>query len=76
PVAPPLPDFILSPENLQTPPVPQEEDEREPLFIQAHDPNYVPEPIYPEYIPFEDDHEFPADIGTMMAPGGSLIRPN
>ncbi|GJT59187.1 hypothetical protein Tco_1002720 [Tanacetum coccineum] len=44
-----------------TPPVPQEEDEREPLFIQAHDPNYVPEPIYPEYIPLEDDHEFPAE---------------
>ncbi|GJS47841.1 putative reverse transcriptase domain-containing protein [Tanacetum coccineum] len=40
PVAPPSPDFILGPENPQTPPVPQEEDEREPLFIQAHDPNY------------------------------------
>ncbi|GKG29210.1 hypothetical protein Tco_0416575, partial [Tanacetum coccineum] len=22
---------------------------------------YVPEPIYPEYIPLEDDHEFPAE---------------
>ncbi|GJX75730.1 hypothetical protein Tco_0322541 [Tanacetum coccineum] len=61
PVAPPSPDFMLGPENPQTPPVPQEEDEREPLFIQAHDPNYVPEPIYPEYIPLEDDHEFPAE---------------
>ncbi|GJV22201.1 putative reverse transcriptase domain-containing protein, partial [Tanacetum coccineum] len=58
PVAPPSPDFILGPQIL---PVPQEEDEREPLFIQAHDPNYVPEPIYPEYIPLEDDHEFPAE---------------
>ncbi|GJU15079.1 putative reverse transcriptase domain-containing protein [Tanacetum coccineum] len=27
---------------------------------QAHDPDYVPEPIYPEYIPLEDEHEFPA----------------
>ncbi|GJR18604.1 hypothetical protein Tco_0967131 [Tanacetum coccineum] len=27
----------------------------------AHDPNYVPEPIYPEYIPLEDDHEFLAE---------------
>ncbi|GKG40246.1 hypothetical protein Tco_0467023, partial [Tanacetum coccineum] len=27
----------------------------------AHDPNYVPEPIYPEYIHLEDDHEFPAE---------------
>ncbi|GKA92794.1 hypothetical protein Tco_0814719, partial [Tanacetum coccineum] len=61
PVAPPSPDFIPGPENPQTPPVPQDEDEREPLFIQAHDPNYVPEPIYPEYIPLEDDHEFPAE---------------
>ncbi|GJQ98262.1 putative reverse transcriptase domain-containing protein [Tanacetum coccineum] len=23
-----------------------------------HDPNYVPEPIYPEYIPLEDEHVF------------------
>ncbi|GKA61830.1 hypothetical protein Tco_0761349 [Tanacetum coccineum] len=41
--------------------VPQDEDEREPMFVQAHDPDYVPEPIYPEYIPLEDDHEFPAE---------------
>ncbi|GJW08297.1 hypothetical protein Tco_1570720 [Tanacetum coccineum] len=27
----------------------------------AHDPNYVLEPIYPEYIPLEDGHEFPAE---------------
>ncbi|GJT93268.1 hypothetical protein Tco_1082113 [Tanacetum coccineum] len=58
---PPSPDFILGPENLQILPVPQDEDEREPMFIQAHDPDYVPEPIYPEYIPLEDDHEFPAE---------------
>ncbi|GJR96748.1 hypothetical protein Tco_0268922 [Tanacetum coccineum] len=58
---PPSPDFILGPKNPQTPPVPQGEDESEPLFIQTHDPNYVPEPIYPEYIPLEDDHEFPAE---------------
>ncbi|GJR31455.1 putative reverse transcriptase domain-containing protein [Tanacetum coccineum] len=45
----------------RTPPVPQEEDEREPMFVQAHDPNYVPEPIYPEYIPLEDEHGFPAE---------------
>ncbi|GJW71558.1 hypothetical protein Tco_0128475 [Tanacetum coccineum] len=41
--------------------VPQDEDEREPMFVQAHDPDYVPEPIYPEYIPLEDEHEFPAE---------------
>ncbi|GKE28589.1 hypothetical protein Tco_1443973, partial [Tanacetum coccineum] len=28
---------------------------------QAHDPDYVPEPIYPEYIPLEDEYEFPAE---------------
>ncbi|GKF43898.1 hypothetical protein Tco_0130450, partial [Tanacetum coccineum] len=49
------------PRDPQTPPVPQDEDKREPMFKQAHDPDYVPEPIYPEYIPLEDDHEFPAE---------------
>ncbi|GJW94332.1 putative reverse transcriptase domain-containing protein [Tanacetum coccineum] len=61
PVAPPSPDYIPGPEDPQILPVPQDEDEREPMFIQAHDPDYVPEPIYPEYIPLEDDHEFPAE---------------
>ncbi|GKG33430.1 hypothetical protein Tco_0433589, partial [Tanacetum coccineum] len=32
----------------------------EPMFVQAHDPHYVPEPIYPEYI-LEDEHEFLAE---------------
>nr|GFC52433.1 hypothetical protein [Tanacetum cinerariifolium] len=40
----------------RTPPAPQDEDEHEPMFIQPHDPNFVPEPIYPEYIPLEDEH--------------------
>nr|GEV33376.1 putative reverse transcriptase domain-containing protein [Tanacetum cinerariifolium] len=26
------------------------------MFIQPHDPNYVREPMYPEYIPLEDEH--------------------
>ncbi|GJR80336.1 hypothetical protein Tco_0151121 [Tanacetum coccineum] len=60
-VAPPSPDYIPGPEDPQTPLVPQEEDEREPMFVQAHDPDYVPEPIYPEYILLEDEHEFPAE---------------
>ncbi|GJW57408.1 hypothetical protein Tco_0104139 [Tanacetum coccineum] len=42
-------------------PVPQDEDEREPMFIQPHDPDYVLEPIYPEYIPLEDEHKFPVE---------------
>ncbi|GJZ78319.1 hypothetical protein Tco_0642991 [Tanacetum coccineum] len=31
PVAPPSPDYVLGPENLQILPVPQDEDEREPI---------------------------------------------
>ncbi|GJU28596.1 putative ribonuclease H-like domain-containing protein [Tanacetum coccineum] len=61
PVTPPSPNYIPGPEEPQTPPVPQDEDEREPRFIQPHDPDYVPEPIYPEYIPLEDEHEFPVE---------------
>ncbi|GKC75408.1 hypothetical protein Tco_1126182, partial [Tanacetum coccineum] len=60
-VAPPSPDYILGPEDPQTPPVPQDEDKREPMFVQIHDLDYVPEPLYPEYIPLEDEHEFPAE---------------
>nr|GEY56524.1 reverse transcriptase domain-containing protein [Tanacetum cinerariifolium] len=41
---------------IQLPPVPQDEDECEPMFIQPHDPDYVPEPMYPKYIPLEDEH--------------------
>ncbi|GKG00180.1 hypothetical protein Tco_0301870, partial [Tanacetum coccineum] len=58
PVAPPSPDHIPDFEEPQIPLVPQDEDEREPMFIQLHDPDYMPEPIYPEYIPLEDKHEF------------------
>ncbi|GKA53249.1 putative reverse transcriptase domain-containing protein [Tanacetum coccineum] len=61
PVAPPSPDYITGPEEPQTPPVPHDEDKCEPMFIQPHDPDYVPEPMYPEYIPLEDEHVFPAE---------------
>ncbi|GKB60819.1 hypothetical protein Tco_0917005 [Tanacetum coccineum] len=30
-------------------------------FLQARDPEYVPEPIYHEYIPLEDEHKFPGE---------------
>nr|GEX80233.1 hypothetical protein [Tanacetum cinerariifolium] len=46
---------------IQTPPVPPDEDEREPMFIQPHDPDYFPKPMYPEYIPLEDEHVLPAE---------------
>ncbi|GKF95976.1 hypothetical protein Tco_0288711, partial [Tanacetum coccineum] len=61
PVAPPSPDYIPDSEDPQTPPVPQDEDEHEPMFIQPHDHDYVSEPIYPEYIPLEDEHVFPVE---------------
>ncbi|GJV87431.1 hypothetical protein Tco_1531369 [Tanacetum coccineum] len=38
----------------------EDEDEREPMFALVHDPDYMPEPVYPEYIPLEDKHVFPA----------------
>nr|GFA50211.1 hypothetical protein [Tanacetum cinerariifolium] len=56
PVALPSPDYIPGLEEPQTPPAPQDEDEHEPMFIQPHDPDFVPGPIYPEYIPLEDEH--------------------
>ncbi|GJY23399.1 hypothetical protein Tco_0397057 [Tanacetum coccineum] len=59
-VAPPSLDYIPDSEEPHTPPVPQDEDEREPMFIQPHDPHYVSEPMYPEYIPLEDEHVFSA----------------
>ncbi|GKB68801.1 hypothetical protein Tco_0930213 [Tanacetum coccineum] len=61
PVAPPSPNYIPGPEEPHTPLVPQDEDEREPVFIQPHDPDYVPEPMYPEYIPLEDEHSDPEE---------------
>nr|GEX53932.1 hypothetical protein [Tanacetum cinerariifolium] len=45
---------------IQTPQVPQDEDERDPMFIQPHDPDYVPGPMYPEYISPKDGHILPA----------------
>ncbi|GKC64181.1 hypothetical protein Tco_1096779, partial [Tanacetum coccineum] len=77
PVASSSPDYIPGPEDPLTPPFPQDEDEREPMFVQAHDLDYVPEPIYPEYIPLEDEHEFtaeeqplpPVDSPTAESPG-------
>nr|GEV58481.1 hypothetical protein [Tanacetum cinerariifolium] len=51
PVAPPSPDYIPGPEEPHTPPAPQDEDKHEPMFIHPHDHDFVPEPIYPEYIP-------------------------
>nr|GEX16947.1 hypothetical protein [Tanacetum cinerariifolium] len=61
PVAPPSPNYIPGLEEPQTPPAPQDKDEHEPKFIQPHDPNFVLDPIYPEYIPLEDEHILQAE---------------
>nr|GFD40714.1 hypothetical protein [Tanacetum cinerariifolium] len=61
PVAPPSPDYMPGPEEPQTPPALQDEDEHELMFTQPHDPDFMPEPIYPEYIPLEDEHILPAE---------------
>ncbi|GJZ09361.1 hypothetical protein Tco_0543644 [Tanacetum coccineum] len=31
------------------------------MFVHAHDPDYVPEPVYPEYVQLEDEHVFPPE---------------
>nr|GEW61124.1 hypothetical protein [Tanacetum cinerariifolium] len=54
-------DYIPGPEEPQTPPVSQDEGEREPMYIQAHNPDYVSKHMYPEYIPLEDEHVLPAE---------------
>nr|GEZ45877.1 hypothetical protein [Tanacetum cinerariifolium] len=61
PVAPPSLDYVPGLEEPHTPPAPHDVDEHEPMFIQPHDPNFVPEPIYPEYIPLKDEHVLPAE---------------
>nr|GEV23422.1 hypothetical protein [Tanacetum cinerariifolium] len=61
PVALPSPAYVPGLEEPWTPPAPQDEDEHEPMFIQPLDLDFVPEPIYPEYIPLEDEHVLPAE---------------
>ncbi|GJU50424.1 hypothetical protein Tco_1219979 [Tanacetum coccineum] len=64
PVAPPSPDFILGPENPQTPPVPQEEDEREPIFRleeQPLPPIDSPTAESPGYVTESDPEEDPEE---------------
>ncbi|GJY13671.1 hypothetical protein Tco_0382980 [Tanacetum coccineum] len=58
-------------------PIQPDEDERDAMFIQPHDLDYVPELINPEYIPLEDEHVFlveeqplpPVDSPTAESPG-------
>ncbi|GKF75978.1 hypothetical protein Tco_0225422, partial [Tanacetum coccineum] len=63
------------PKEPQTPLVSQDEDEREPMFIHAHDPDYVSEPVYPEYIPLEDEHEDPKEYEDEEREDGPVDYP-
>nr|GEY66488.1 hypothetical protein [Tanacetum cinerariifolium] len=45
---------------IQTPPVPHDEDEREPMFIQPHDPDYE-QPLPPVVSPTAESPEYAAD---------------
>ncbi|GKA71842.1 hypothetical protein Tco_0778058 [Tanacetum coccineum] len=60
PLAPQSLDYIPGLEDPQTPPVPQDEDEREPMFVQAHDPDYSPGYVT-ESDPKEDPKEYEDD---------------
>ncbi|GJZ40495.1 hypothetical protein Tco_0587058 [Tanacetum coccineum] len=70
PVAPPSPDYVPGPENPQTPPVPQDEDEHEFLAEEQPLPGHVTESD-PEEDPeeYEDDEtedgpvDYPMDGG-------------
>ncbi|GJX54929.1 hypothetical protein Tco_0284826 [Tanacetum coccineum] len=47
-----------------TPTLSQAESSGDPMrryLTEPHDPDYVPEPIYPQYIPLEDGHVFPVE---------------
>nr|GEY18545.1 reverse transcriptase domain-containing protein [Tanacetum cinerariifolium] len=82
PVPPPSPDYIPGPEKPQTPPAPQDEDEHEPIFIQLHDPDFMPKPIYPEDDADDEDEEeeeeeehlAPADFAVVI-PTDELVAP-
>ncbi|GKF51010.1 hypothetical protein Tco_0147477, partial [Tanacetum coccineum] len=69
PVAPPSPDYIPVPEDPQTPPVSQDEDEREPMFDdhefpaeeQPLPPVDSPTAESPEYVTESDPEEDPEE---------------
>ncbi|GJY39660.1 hypothetical protein Tco_0426024 [Tanacetum coccineum] len=56
PVAPPSPDYVLGPRIYRYYQFLRTRMSVSLMFIQAHDPDYVPEPIYPERSEeYEDD---------------------
>nr|GFD10961.1 hypothetical protein [Tanacetum cinerariifolium] len=59
-------EYIPGPKEPHTPPALQDENEHEPMFIQPHDPDFIPDPIYPEYIPLEDEHILSAEEQPLL----------
>nr|GEX51504.1 hypothetical protein [Tanacetum cinerariifolium] len=83
PVAPPSPDYIPSPEEPQTPPAPQDEDEHELMFIQPHDPNFehplppivLPTAESPGYVAESDPEEDPEEYEEDETEDGPVGHP-
>ncbi|GJZ81011.1 hypothetical protein Tco_0646005 [Tanacetum coccineum] len=81
PVASPSPDYIPGPEDPQTPPVPQDEDEREAMFIQPHDPDYPLPPVdsptaeSPGYVTESNPEEDPEEYEDDETKDGSVDYP-
>ncbi|GJS92916.1 hypothetical protein Tco_0799884 [Tanacetum coccineum] len=71
------------PEELQTPPVPQDEDEREPIFIQPHDLDYdqplppvdSPTAESPGYVTESDPEEDPEEYEDDETEDGPVDYP-
>nr|GEX08902.1 hypothetical protein [Tanacetum cinerariifolium] len=76
PVATPSPDYIPGPEEPQTPPAPQDEDEHQLLFIQPHDLDFpLPPVVSPTaeslgYVAESDPEEDPKDYEEDEAQDG------
>ncbi|GKF98086.1 hypothetical protein Tco_0296869, partial [Tanacetum coccineum] len=81
PVAPPSQDYIRDSEEPQTPPIPQDEDERKPMFIQPHDPDYPLPPIdsptveSPGYVDESDAEEDPEEYEDDETEDGPIDYP-
>ncbi|GJY15556.1 hypothetical protein Tco_0385978 [Tanacetum coccineum] len=79
PVAPPSPDFMLGPENPQTPPVPQEEDERSimrrPAISSRDDARDEDEDEEDEEDEEEEEHLAPADSTTVIPADEPVFPP-
>ncbi|GJR21119.1 hypothetical protein Tco_0969646 [Tanacetum coccineum] len=79
PVVPPSPDYIPGPKNLQTPPVPQDEDEREPMFFLAEEqplpPVDSPTAESPGYVTESDPEEDPEEYEDDETEDGPVDYP-